>query len=233
MTPRKLLAFAALSFLWTGSQIPIYLFGAIPPYIYADIGGADRWTWITLANILALASICPFVGSLSDLFGRRYIALSGAAFVILGMVSCSCVSLLSPFLSPNLRNGIMILPHIKPYSIFLSSFSHCAADHRINRPIHEHRYRRPSICRYRRRYQRAHRPSRRLRDGARQGARKVRRHPRLHHRAVLSVGVVCRAHRRVLVMALHRTAVWALELRRSGYDRGVLLPSATHESQWT
>lgn len=89
MTPRQLLAFAALSFLWTGSQIPLYLFGAIPPYIYADIGGSDRWTWITLSNILALGAICPFVGSLSDLFGRRYIALSGAAFIILGMIIVS------------------------------------------------------------------------------------------------------------------------------------------------
>lgn len=89
MTTRQLLAFAALSFLWTGSQIPIYLFGAIPPYIYADIGGSDRWTWITLANILALGAVCPFVGSLSDLFGRRYIAISGALFTILGMVVVS------------------------------------------------------------------------------------------------------------------------------------------------
>lgn len=89
MTPRQLLAFAALSFLWTGSQIPLYLFGAIPPYIYADIGGSDRWTWITLSNILALGAVCPFVGSLSDLFGRRYIALSGASFIILGMIVVS------------------------------------------------------------------------------------------------------------------------------------------------
>lgn len=89
MTPRQLLAFAALSFLWTGSQIPLYLFGAIPPYIYSDIGGADRWTWITLSNILALGAVCPFVGSLSDLFGRRYIAISGALFIILGMIIVS------------------------------------------------------------------------------------------------------------------------------------------------
>ena len=34
-----------MAFLWTGSQIPVYLFGGIPPYIYADIGGVDRWIW--------------------------------------------------------------------------------------------------------------------------------------------------------------------------------------------
>lgn len=89
MGSRRLLALTAMAFLWTGSQIPLYLFGAIPPYIYADIGGADRWTWMTLANILALAAVCPFVGSLSDLFGRRYIAIVGAALVLLGMIIAS------------------------------------------------------------------------------------------------------------------------------------------------
>ena len=35
----------AMAFLWTGSQIPVYIFGGVPPLIYADIGGADRWIW--------------------------------------------------------------------------------------------------------------------------------------------------------------------------------------------
>lgn len=44
---------------------------------------------VTLSNLLALAAVCPFVGSLSDLFGRRYIALSGAGIVVLGMIIVS------------------------------------------------------------------------------------------------------------------------------------------------
>jgi hypothetical protein len=81
-----------MALLWTGSQIPVYLYGGCPPYIYGDIGGADRWTWLVwsfsmwsqyeltqgrfvIANLLALAAVCPFVGSLSDLIGRRYVAL--------------------------------------------------------------------------------------------------------------------------------------------------------------
>jgi hypothetical protein len=51
----------AMAFLFTGSQIPVYIFGTshphhhfesrslsiggIPPYIYSDIGGVDRWIW--------------------------------------------------------------------------------------------------------------------------------------------------------------------------------------------
>lgn len=32
-------------------------------------------TRFVIANLLALAAVCPFVGSLSDLIGRRYVAL--------------------------------------------------------------------------------------------------------------------------------------------------------------
>lgn len=90
--------------------------GAVPPYIYGDIGGADRWIWFVggieppngyhlradpdqiLANLLALAAVCPFVGSLSDLIGRRYVALSGAMFIILGMVISSTAHSMNIFI---------------------------------------------------------------------------------------------------------------------------------------
>jgi len=32
MTFVKAMALVAMAFLWTGSQIPIYLYGAVPPY---------------------------------------------------------------------------------------------------------------------------------------------------------------------------------------------------------
>ncbi|KAL4882699.1 major facilitator superfamily domain-containing protein [Aspergillus karnatakaensis] len=81
MTVRRMMSFMAMAVLWTGSQIPVYLFGGIPPIIYRDIG--------VLANLLAEAAICPFVGSLSDLFGRRYVALIGAVFSVIGMIVCA------------------------------------------------------------------------------------------------------------------------------------------------
>src|SRR5947207_7681026 len=106
MTTKRIISFIAMAFLFTGSQIPVYLFGthlisflllqplnkfqgAIPPYIYEDIGGVDRYIWFVLANLLALAAVCPFVGSLSDLIGRRYVALVGAWLLIIGMIVSS------------------------------------------------------------------------------------------------------------------------------------------------
>jgi len=83
LTFHRLMSLVAMALLWTGSQIPVYLYGGCPPYIYGDIGGTDRWTWFVIANLLSLAAVCPFVGSLSDLIGRRYVAL---------LVSTCCLS---------------------------------------------------------------------------------------------------------------------------------------------
>ncbi|KAG4441557.1 hypothetical protein IFR05_002942 [Cadophora sp. M221] len=99
MSFRRMMSLIAMAFIWTGSQIPVYIFGAIPPYIYADIGGADRWIWFVLANLLALAGICPFVGSLSDLLGRRYVALAGSLLVILGIIVASTAKIMNTFIA--------------------------------------------------------------------------------------------------------------------------------------
>ena len=83
------MAIVAMCFLWTESQIPVYLFGGVVPEIYGDIGGVDRWIWMIIGNLIALAAICPFTGALSDLFGRRYIALAGSLLIVLGMIVSS------------------------------------------------------------------------------------------------------------------------------------------------
>lgn len=98
MSFKRLMSLVAMAFIWTGSQIPVYIFGAIPPYIYADIGGVDRWIWFVLANLLALAGVCPFVGSLSDLMGRRYVCLFGSGLVMLGMIVCSTAKVMNVFI---------------------------------------------------------------------------------------------------------------------------------------
>jgi MFS family permease len=116
------MSLVAMAFLWTGSQIPVYLFGesqsfklarsvtnltpgGIPPYIYGELGGTDRWVWFVLANLLALAAVCPFVGAMSDLWGRRYVALTGASFIVLGMIVCSTAHKMNTFIGRFLPAG--------------------------------------------------------------------------------------------------------------------------------
>lgn len=92
--------------MWTGSQIPVYLFGGIPPYIYRELGGADRWIWLVLGNLLALAAVCPFVGSISDLIGRRWVALVGAGFLVLGMIVASTANTMNTFICGMVLSGV-------------------------------------------------------------------------------------------------------------------------------
>jgi MFS family permease len=72
--------------------------GGIPPYIYSDIGGVDRWVWFVLAYLIALAGVCPFVGSLSDLIGRRYVALIGSMLIIVGVIVSSTAHHMNTFI---------------------------------------------------------------------------------------------------------------------------------------
>ena len=88
-----------MGFLWTGSQIPLYLWGAIPPYIYRELGGLDRWVWFVLGGLLSLGAVCPFVGSMSDLMGRRYVALLGSGLLVLSTVLAACAQSMGMFIA--------------------------------------------------------------------------------------------------------------------------------------
>lgn len=83
---KTFLACLAISFLWTGSQVPLYMLLTSNNYTLADVGGADVQVWFILAPLLALAATAPVAGSVADLFGRRWTILGGGAFLILGLI---------------------------------------------------------------------------------------------------------------------------------------------------
>ena len=51
-----------------------------------DIGGFSIRTWLPLVHSLAFAAVAPFAGHVSDLVGRRYIAIAATVIIIVGMV---------------------------------------------------------------------------------------------------------------------------------------------------
>ena len=91
MTPRLFISLVAMSFLWVGSQIPLYLYGSVLPDIYSDIGGSTdgRWVWMIIGYLIPNAALCPFVGAISDLCGRKYVAAFGQVMLVIGPVVVS------------------------------------------------------------------------------------------------------------------------------------------------
>ncbi|KAF9886108.1 hypothetical protein FE257_012043 [Aspergillus nanangensis] len=80
------LSLVTMSFLWVGSQIPLYLFGSVITLIYSDIGGYGQYVWLVIGYLIPNAALCPFVGALSDMFGRRFVAACGQLLLILGPI---------------------------------------------------------------------------------------------------------------------------------------------------
>ncbi|RQM04992.1 hypothetical protein DH86_00003738, partial [Scytalidium sp. 3C] len=74
---------------------------------YHEKNGLRTWIWFVLANLLSLAGVCPFVGSLSDLMGRRYVALIGALLIIVGVTVCSTAHEMNIFIGMPLNVVIM------------------------------------------------------------------------------------------------------------------------------
>lgn len=106
-TTRQIIATVSLSILWvgkyfqspsvtangwtdrvSGSQLPLYFVGGMLSYMVADLGGEalTSSTWIPVCNTLAIASVAPFSGYLTDIFGRRNITLCGAVAIMVGIV---------------------------------------------------------------------------------------------------------------------------------------------------
>src|ERR1700712_6057467 len=75
-----------------GSQIPLYFVGGSLQYITADLGGADRSIWLSVANTLALGAICPVTGYMSDIFGRKWVSLFGSGLLCVGVLIVPLVS---------------------------------------------------------------------------------------------------------------------------------------------
>jgi MFS family permease len=98
MNFRLFMVLLCMSFLWIGCQIPLFLFGSILTLIYKDIGGADRYSWFMIAYLIANAALCPFVGALSDLFGKQKVAIMGQASLVIGAIIVS--------LAPNMNVAI-------------------------------------------------------------------------------------------------------------------------------
>lgn len=58
------------------------------PRIIANLNGFDRYAWVTTAYLLTSTASVPIFGRLSDIFGRKWILLAGAAAFVLTSLLC-------------------------------------------------------------------------------------------------------------------------------------------------
>lgn len=63
----------------------MYFTGGALTYIAFDIN-TTLPNWLLTANTLAVTAICPFVGYLTDLLGRRWICVLGSLMLVVGSV---------------------------------------------------------------------------------------------------------------------------------------------------
>ena len=56
------------------------------PRVIADLGGFDRYTWVTTAYLVASTVAVPIVGRLTDIYGRKIFFIGGITVFIVGSV---------------------------------------------------------------------------------------------------------------------------------------------------
>ena len=54
------------------------------PHIVTDLGGFDRFAWVTTAYLVASTAVIPIVGSLSDRYGRKRFFIGGILVFVVG-----------------------------------------------------------------------------------------------------------------------------------------------------
>ena len=85
-TFKRNMALFSLTALILITLVPMFLIGGAIGFVVEDIGGKESSGWLIMANSLALAAVAPLAGSISDLIGRRSVALLGGLLVMGGMV---------------------------------------------------------------------------------------------------------------------------------------------------
>ncbi len=58
--------------------------GTAMPRIIADLGGFDRYTWVTTAYLVTSTAVTPVVGRLTDMYGRKWFYIGGIVVFLIG-----------------------------------------------------------------------------------------------------------------------------------------------------
>ncbi len=62
--------------------------GTAMPRIITELKGFERYAWVTTAYLLAETAVIPIVGKLGDLYGRKWITITGVVVFLVGSALC-------------------------------------------------------------------------------------------------------------------------------------------------
>jgi EmrB/QacA subfamily drug resistance transporter len=63
--------------------------GTAMPRIISDLGGFNRYTWVTAAYIITSAVTIPITGKLTDMYGRKYFYIGGIGLFVTASFLCA------------------------------------------------------------------------------------------------------------------------------------------------
>jgi EmrB/QacA subfamily drug resistance transporter len=76
------------------------------PRIVGELGGFDRYTWVTTAYLLTSTVTVPIVGKLVDQYGRRRFLLGGAVFFLATSLLCTLAANLDQLVAFRALQGV-------------------------------------------------------------------------------------------------------------------------------
>lgn len=84
----RMMTFAGVILAMFLGSLDQTVIGTAMPRIIADLGGFERYTWVSSAYIIASAITMPVTGRLTDMYGRKFFYITGLAIFLISSVAC-------------------------------------------------------------------------------------------------------------------------------------------------
>ncbi|GAM89670.1 hypothetical protein ANO11243_077090 [Dothideomycetidae sp. 11243] len=101
----RIIAFISLCLVYVGAQVILYMTGGTLSYIGPSIH-SNFANWLLTANTLAVTAVVPFVGYITDLLGRRYVAIFGSFLLVIASIVQATAKTLGSSVTAQALGGI-------------------------------------------------------------------------------------------------------------------------------
>ena len=87
LTPRQVkFTLVGVTFAMFLAALDQTIVGTALPRIVSDLGGFERFTWVTTSYIVASTTVVPLAGAVADIYGRKWLYIGGLIVFLIGSV---------------------------------------------------------------------------------------------------------------------------------------------------